>query len=382
MQVFVPSLHHLHTPQWTVADGTVRPCPDQSARVDRIREALEKAGHQIIATETQASPAPTPSAIDNQKSKTARPAAPVIENSPDPWPAIRRVHKSDYLHYLQTIHALWTAEFGAGVDVIPDTFPRPHSLRHAHGAPVYAQRVSRPSKPVAQAGFYCFDMAAPITAGTWTAAVNSARCAVRAADAVAHGQRAAYALCRPPGHHAGPDYCGGFCYLNNAAIAAQYLVLAGKKRVAILDLDYHHGNGTQDIFYTRDDVLFVSLHADPNTQYPYFWGYATEHGEWAGAGFTHNFPLPRGTREAQWLDTFARALECVVSYAPEALVISLGVDTHEKDTVGDFGLTLDGFATVGRELDRLKSPMVFIQEGGYNVDTVGPCVTAILKPKG
>jgi acetoin utilization deacetylase AcuC-like enzyme len=379
MHVFVPTLHHRHAPQWYVADGTVRPCPDQPARVDRIRQSLEEAGHLIVPTETETAKTTSTSAIENQKPKTDRPGAPVIEN-PDPWPAIRGVHAPDYLHYLQTIHALWTAEFGADVNVIPDTFPHPHGPRLARGAPATAHRVTRPTKPAAQAGYYSFDMAAPITAGTWAAAFDSARCAVRAADAVVHGQRAAYALCRPPGHHAGPDYCGGFCYLNNSAIAAQHLILTGKQRVAILDLDYHHGNGTQDIFYTRDDVLFVSLHADPDAQYPYFWGHAKERGEWAGAGFTHNFPLPRGTRETQWLDTFARALECVASYAPEALVVSLGVDTYEKDTVGDFGITLDGYAIISRELDRLNLPMVLIQEGGYNVNHVGPCVAAVLKP--
>lgn len=240
--------------------------------------------------------------------------------------------------------------------------------------------MKRPAWPIAQAGYYCFDMAAPITAGTYEAAVESARCAVAAAQAVLEGDGggAAYALCRPPGHHAGPDYCGGFCYLNNAALAAQHLVMAGKTRVAILDLDYHHGNGTQDIFYPRNDVLFISLHADPNTQYPYFWGHADETGTGQGQGFNVNFPLPRGTTETVWLATFDQALTHVRNFHPDALIISFGVDTFEHDDVGDFGISQNGFAGIGRRLHSLHLPTLLIQEGGYNLTAVGPCVTTVL----
>ena len=340
MHVFVPSRHDLHAPQWYVADGTVRPCPDNPARVDRIRAALQQAGgFEFAAAEV------------------------------DPWPALRAIHAGDYLDYLQTIHAVWTAEFGPSVDVIPDTFPRvnPH-----------APRVKRPAKPAAQPGYYSFDMAAPITAGTWAAALDSARCAVSAAHTVAQGHRAAYALCRPPGHHAGPDYCGGLCYLNNAALAAQFLLLAGQQRIALLDLDYHHGNGTQDIFYARNDVLFVSLHADPNTQYPYFWGHADETGIGPGAGFNLNLPLPRGTSESTWLSALEQALARITAYRPDALVVSLGVDTAEHDTIGDFQLTLPGFRRAGEALAALRLPTALIQEGGYNLDAVGPCVSTFL----
>ena len=334
MQVFTADTHLLHQPQWYIADGTVRPCPDHPARVDRIRNALQNAGNFDIAP---------PAEID-------------------PWPALRAIHASDYLAYLQTIHTVWTAEFGSNVDVLPDTFPRvnPH-----------APCVRRPTKPAALAGYYCFDMAAPITAGTYQAALDSARCALSAADAVAQGYRAAYALCRPPGHHAGPDYSGGFCYLNNAALAAQYLLLNGQHRIALLDLDYHHGNGTQDIFYARNDVLFLSLHADPNTQYPYFWGHADETGAGPGAGFNHNFPLPRGTSEAAWLAALTQALAQITAYHPDALVVSLGVDAAEHDTVGDFQLSLPGFRRAGEALAALHLPTALIQEGGYNLEEIG-----------
>lgn len=337
MKVFLSSATHtLHAPRWYVADGTVRPCPDSPLRVDTILAALQRAGGFAFE----------PSAAD-------------------PWPAIRGVHAADYVHYLQTIHPLWMAQFGEGVDVIPDTFVRRGGVK-------------RPGWPIAQAGYYCFDMAAPITAGTFEAAVEAARCAAAAAEAVLRGESAAYALCRPPGHHAGADYCGGFCYLNNAAIAAQHLLLGGRERVAILDIDYHHGNGTQDIFYARRDVLFVSLHADPDTQYPYFWGHADEIGAGPGLGFTMNFPLARRTTEKAWLATLNQALGRIRDFRPEVLVVSLGVDTFEHDDVGDFGVSQDGFAEIGRRLKLLDLPTVLIQEGGYNLEAVGPCVAELL----
>ena len=173
-----------------------------------------------------------------------------------------------------------------------------------------------------------------------------------AADAILPGRsghRAAYAICRPPGHHAGPDYCGGFCYLNNAAAAAQYLLLHGMSRVALLDIDYHHGNGTQDIFYHRDDVLFVSIHADPNTQYPYFWGHSNECGTGPGEGLTCNFPLPRGAGEAAWFAAFEKALARIAQFRPETLIVSLGLDISKADPVGDFQLTHESFAIIGEK---------------------------------
>jgi acetoin utilization deacetylase AcuC-like enzyme len=277
--------------------------------------------------------------------------------------AVTAIHAREYLEYLRTIHGVWHGEFKT--DVLPDTFPR--------------RVAARPGlHPHAGAGQFCFDLAAPITAGTWEAAVNSAGVAIAAAEAVLTDADCAYALCRPPGHHAGADYCGGFCYLNNVAIAAQHLLLSGKKKVAILDVDYHHGNGTQDIFYRRSDVLFVSLHADPNAQYPYFWGGADETGEGEGAGYTVNLPLARRSSAATWFAALDVALERIGRFGAEALLVSFGADTHEQDSVGDFQLTFEDFERMGQHLRSLRLPTAFVQEGGYNLETLGACVQRTL----
>ena len=334
MQVYHTVQSLLHSPRWYVADGTVRVCPESPERYEAILAAL-----------------------------TGVPQLELAEPFADPTGVTRAVHAADYVEYLATIHPAWVKEFGDH-DVIPDTFVPPTR----RGA------LTRPGSAVARAGYYCFDMAAPIGEQTFAAALAAAGCAVSAAEAVAAGERSAYALCRPPGHHAGANYCGGFCYLNNAALAAQHLRERLQKPVAILDVDYHQGNGTQDIFYERDDVLFVSLHADPNTQYPYFWGHESERGSGKGEGFTLNFPLPRGTGEAEWFLTLAQALMHVRMFGAGALVVSLGVDTCVEDGVGDFGLTPESFTHLGQTLAALKLPTVFIQEGGYNLERIGRCV--------
>jgi acetoin utilization deacetylase AcuC-like enzyme len=332
MKVFCCDSHRLHAPAWYVADGAARPCPEKPERVGAILAAL--AGHEVVRVASS-------------------------DAVPD---AVTAVHGPAYLEYLRTIHGLWHPQFGT--DVLPDTFPR----RVASG-----QKLA----PHARAGQFCFDLAAPITAGSWQAALDSARVAIAAAEEV-RGGRAAYALCRPPGHHAGADYCGGFCYLNNVAIAAEHLLMRGAKRVAILDVDYHHGNGTQDIFYARRDVSFVSLHADPNRQYPYFWGNAEETGSGEGEGFTVNFPMARRSSVAAWFAALSAAMGRIREYDAEALLVSLGADVHEHDTVGDFQLTYEDFGRLGRELRGMKFPTVFVQEGGYNLEAIGRCVAATL----
>jgi acetoin utilization deacetylase AcuC-like enzyme len=332
MKVFYSELHRLHAPAWYVADGAARPCPEVPGRVEAILGAL--GGHEVERVGTSA----------------------------DLPAAVMAVHSAEYLEYLRTIHRVWHEEFGT--DVLPDTFPR--------------RKAARPKlAPHAQAGQFCFDLAAPITAGTWRAAVDSARVAIAAAEA-ARGGGAAFGLCRPPGHHAGADYCGGFCYLNNVAIAAEHLLRQGVERVAILDLDYHHGNGTQDIFYARRDVFFVSIHADPDTQYPYFWGNAEETGEGEGEGFTVNVPLPRGSVSKVWFAALSKAIKRIADYRPEALLVSFGADIHERDTVGDFCVTFSQFEEIGRRLRAMDLPTAFIQEGGYNLEAIGPCVAATL----
>ncbi|PJF46948.1 MAG: histone deacetylase family protein [Chloroflexi bacterium] len=297
---------------------------------------------------------------------------------------IRAVHADCYLDYLQSAYAQWVAAGRSRDGVYPDTFYKPGFLRRSSGIG-------------GQAGAYAFDLSAPITAHTWSAAYWSAQSALTAARLVREGAHAAFALCRPPGHHAHADLCGGYCFLNNAAIAAEYLVQhpapdscppaskaesqaqgVGSRRIAILDVDFHHGNGTQAIFYRRSDVLFVSLHADPDRQYPYFMGGSDERGEGEGEGFNWNYPLPAGTDDARYLATLDEACARIADFAPRYLVVSLGVDTFGDDPLGDFALTGDAFPRIGARLAQLRLPTVFIMEGGYAIESLGANVAGVL----
>lgn len=227
-------------------------------------------------------------------------------------------------------------------------------------------------------GYYAYDAGTPIVEGTWDAALAGAQSALTAAALVANGAPAAYALCRPPGHHAGHATYGGYCFLNNAAIAAQYLRDQGRARVAVLDVDYHHGNGTQDIFWERADVLTVSIHGTPESEYPFFRGYADECGAGPGLGFNHNFPLPRGTDWEVWRAALAEALARIRAFAPEALVVSLGVDTYEHDPISAFKLKESDYPLMGAAIAGLGLPTVFVQEGGYAVAEIGRNVAGVL----
>jgi acetoin utilization deacetylase AcuC-like enzyme len=227
-------------------------------------------------------------------------------------------------------------------------------------------------------GWFAFDASTPIVEGTWDAALAAARCAMTAAALVAEGERAAYALCRPPGHHAARGTFGGYCYLNNAALAAQYLLDEGRRRVAVIDVDYHHGNGTQEIFWERDDVLFVSLHGDPETEYPWFMGYAEERGSGRGEGFTLNLPLPAGTGWDAYRVALGTALEAVARFAPDAIVVSLGVDTFAADPISAFKLETRHYPMIGELLAGLGLPAVLVQEGGYAVAEIGENVAGVL----
>ncbi|MEM6357322.1 MAG: histone deacetylase family protein, partial [Pseudomonadota bacterium] len=234
-----------------------------------------------------------------------------------------------------------------------------------------------PRSAVGQAGYHQADTACPIGPATWDAAYLSAQCAVAATEAVLAGAKAAYALCRPPGHHAFTDLAGGFCFLNNAAVAAEALTTAGR-RVAILDIDVHHGNGTQGIFYARRDVLTVSLHADPVRFYPFFWGHADERGEREGLGANLNLPLPRGTDDEAYLDALERALERVAMHAPDVLVVALGLDAHEGDPFKGFAVTTSGFGRIGSRIAKAGLPLVLIQEGGYLSAALGSNLAHVL----
>jgi acetoin utilization deacetylase AcuC-like enzyme len=236
-----------------------------------------------------------------------------------------------------------------------------------------------PANFAARLGRFSFDSGSPLTSGTWQAACQGAFCALDAADAVAGGAPAAFALSRPPGHHAGADFFGGYCFLNNAALAAQALRERGLARVAILDIDYHHGNGTQAIFYDRADVFFASIHGDPHTEYPFFLGYLDERGAGAGEGFNLNLPLPRGTGFPRWREALHLALQRIAAFRPDALVVSLGLDTYEGDPISGFQLASADFLTVGDDLARTGLPTVFVFEGGYAVDALGVNAVNVLE---
>ncbi|HVQ32545.1 MAG TPA: histone deacetylase family protein [Lysobacter sp.] len=295
---------------------------------------------------------------------------PCIEPRPHAEAELHTVHDPAYVEFLRTAYTRWQAD-GRDGSMLPSGFPA-RSLRQ--------DRV--PDGINGAMGYYAFDAGTPIVAGTWEAAFAAARCALTAAALVSEGARSAYALCRPPGHHAARSVYGGYCYLNNAALAAQALRDAGRARVAILDIDYHHGNGTQDIFWSRGDVHFTSIHGSPDTEYPYFLGYADETGVGEGAGCTRNFPLPRGTG---W-DTYAAALEEAMAglraFAPDALVVSLGVDAFEHDPISSFRLSSAHFADIGHRIAAAGWPTVLVQEGGYAVEDIGTNVVAVLSAFG
>lgn len=271
---------------------------------------------------------------------------------------LARVHDEGFLRFLETCWADWTAAGNKG-EAIATVWPsRGMQLREPHDIE-------------GRLGYYAMAAETAITGGTWPAARSSANVALTAGKIVQGGERAAFALCRPPGHHAAADLFGGYCFLNNAAIAAQAFIDAGAKRVAILDVDFHHGNGTQSIFYGRDDVLFLSLHGDPRDAFPHFLGYADETGAAAGEGFTANYPLPPGTDYGSWGQALEDACRRAADYGPDAVVISLGVDTFEKDPISFFKLTSDDFLRYGETIAKLGKPTLFVLEGGYAVAEIG-----------
>jgi acetoin utilization deacetylase AcuC-like enzyme len=280
---------------------------------------------------------------------------------------VARVHAPEYLDFLEHAHERWCAATGLPVS----------SEANAYARPIRNQPFGEPRHVIAQLGWFSHD-ADPILAGTWEAATDAADITLTAWRAVADGvAHVGYALARPPGHHAAADSFAGYCYLNNAAIAAQAWVDHGA-RVAIVDVDYHHGNGTQQLFYDRDDVLFVSLHVDPAVDYPFFLGFADERGWGAGEGCTRNFPLPPGTAWDTYEPALADALAAVRRYAPDALVVSLGVDTALEDA-DSFCLVGDDYTRLGTALAALELPTVVVQEGGYCLDVIGRNVVNVLR---
>ena len=277
---------------------------------------------------------------------------------------LRAVHSEEYLAFLWSAHKDWRSAGREGDAA-------------GYAWPVVRRRPLRLDRIDAKLGQYSFDASSPVAAGTWQSAYWGAQTALTALNAVLAGEKAAFAACRPPGHHAGADYLGGYCYLNNAAIAAEAGAAAGR-RVAILDIDYHHGNGTQDIFYARGDVLFVSLHADPVMDYPYFWGHADEAGEGDGEGATLNLPLPRGTDLTSYLPPLDAALERIADFTPDLLIVSYGADTYVGDPISHFRLETADYVVLSKRIAALGLPTVIVMEGGYAIDALGANVETFL----
>lgn len=265
---------------------------------------------------------------------------------------IRAVHDEGYIDYFKRI----CREIPPEKSIYPYVFPIRNAAR-------------RPKDLAARAGYYCIDTFTPFSRNAFQAAKRGVDCVLTAADALLKGQRLAYALVRPPGHHAERRAIGGFCYFCNAAVAAHYLSSAG--RIAILDVDYHHGNGQQDIFYQRADVLTVSIHGHPRIAYPYFSGFEDEIGEGAGEGFNANFPLPEGTEGARYRETLKQALAKVAKFAPALLIVSLGLDPAKGDPTGTWQLLSKDFELNGKLIGELSIPTLVVQEGGYRTRTLG-----------
>ncbi|MBS0122604.1 histone deacetylase family protein [Thetidibacter halocola] len=323
-----------HDPKNFMANGVVSQSPEQPARIGVLKAAAEDAG--CVFTEPD--------------------DAGLVP--------IAAVHTAEYLTFLRTIHGRWSRIEGAAPEVIPNIHP--------------ANRTdSYPLSAIGQAGYHQADTACPIAEHTWESAYWAAQSAIAGADLVIGGEGVAYALCRPPGHHAFADLAGGFCFLNNAAIAAERLRKAGM-RPAVLDVDVHHGNGTQGIFYRRGDVLTVSIHADPARFYPFFWGHAHERGEGEGLGANLNLPLPRGTGNDAYLATLDTALARVADFGADVLVVALGLDASIDDPFKGLAITQDGFGRIGTRIASAGLPVLFVQEGGYLSESLGKNLASVL----
>ena len=277
-----------------------------------------------------------------------------------------RIHEPDYLEFLKSVWEEWEASDEQGANARPDTFVGA-GMRHADTECV-----------VGKLGRYSFDATSPFVAGSWQAIRSSANTALTGAEYLKGGERLMFAACRPPGHHATRNYCGGYCYLNNNSLAAQSLRDGGAERVAILDVDYHHGNGTQSIFYDRNDVLTISLHADPKVEYPFFLGYEDEPGESVGHGFNVNYPLPFGTAWDTYSQALADAISQVERFSAEALVVALGLDTFADDPTTHFEITTDDFARMGEAIAAVGVPTLVVLEGGYSVEWIGENTVSFL----
>ena len=338
MKAFYSDEHWAHRPESFFYRAQMRPSPERPERAALLLEGARRAGLE----------------------PTLAPDAGL-----DP---IEAVHDAGYLQYLRSAAERWQALGPGAMEVLPNVHPNRHMQPSR-----WAEHV------VAQAGRYQADGAAPIGTGTFLGAKAAAHVAVAAANAVMDGASSAYALARPPGHHAYSDMAGGFCFLNNTAIAAEHCRRRGAQRLAIVDIDVHHGNGTQGVFYARGDVMTASIHGDPMEYYPYFAGFDDERGEGPGRGYNLNVPLARDTGDDVYLTHLDHVLEQAIASHPDVLIVALGLDASELDPLAFFRITTDGFRRIGERLGDCALPSVLVQEGGYISPVLSDNLYALLQ---
>ena len=331
MKTFYAPQQAFHAPARELQNGEMVPYAEKAERIEAILGAIET---------------PTPS----------------TDFGLEP---ISAIHDADYINFLKRAHKDWT-EAGRPGDAFPYVFP------------VHGRRPLTLSRIDAELGQYAYDCGTPIASRTWETAYWNAQTALSGMQCVLSDRQISFALCRPPGHHAGADYMGGYCYLNTVAIAAQYARDQGAERIGVLDVDYHHGNGTQDVFYERGDVLTVSLHADPKTDYPFYWGHADETGTGQGTGANLNLPMPRGTDWQAYRRTLYKGIEAVAAFKPDILIVPYGADTFSGDPISFFEIETKDYKAMGTEIAALGLPTLITMEGGYAIEALGANVASFL----
>ena len=338
MKTYYSPIHLGHVPVEEFEAGRMNPAVEVPMRAELVRAEVER-----------------------------RKLGPILPPADFGMGPIARVHDEGMVRFLGEASQLWRKRYGEDAPpAIPSAWPA-RGLRDRFEGDVESRL-----------GSYAFDTATPIVKGTWNAALAAANTALTAARAIKNGDRSAFALARPPGHHASRDVFGGYCYLNNVAIAAQWFVDQGLKP-AILDVDYHHGNGTQSIFYRRADVLFCSLHGDPSFAYPHFLGFADETGEGPGEGGNLNLPMAMYTAWHAYAQALAVALRRIATFAPDVLLVSLGLDTFENDPISRFKLARPDYLRLGEAIAKAKLPTLFLFEGGYNLDALAEITVNVLE---
>lgn len=335
MKAIFDSIQLEHDPKFFLHKGKVTAHPEQPERAKRLLQGVTAAGADLHGSDM----------FDDEH--------------------ILAVHPERYVSFLRDSYEYWSGLQGAAPEIVPNVHP-------------VEQPATYPDNFLGRAGWHQADLACPIGAKTWQAVRKGADCALSVAEMISSGsESSAYALCRPPGHHAFSERAGGFCFLANTAIAAQYLCRS-RDKVAIIDVDVHHGNGTQGIFYERGDVLTCSIHADPMNYYPFFWGHASERGEGEGEGANMNLPVPVKSSDEVWLVAVDQACDAIAKFGATAVVIALGLDAHEKDPLLGGAVTTDGFSNIAQRIAELALPTAIIQEGGYLTDHLGENLASFL----